>query len=120
MPRNGRKKHRVCKNCGTRFSGRYCPYCGAECGKPRALRSGGFVAGAFRLLLSLIVLALFLFVVFVALDFFASSGDGAHTTAQAVLSSVENALPKRFLDAYAMFKESYLAPVFAFLKSILN
>ena len=120
MPRNGRKKHRICKNCGTRFSGRYCPYCGAECGKPRALRSGGFIAGAFRLLLSLIVLALFLFVVFAALDLFASSGDGSHTTAQAVLSSVENALPKRILDAYAVFKESCLTPVFMIFKAIFN
>lgn len=120
MRRNGHRKHLVCKNCGTRFAGRYCPYCGAEHGRLRALRSGGFAIGLLRFLLLLIALVLFLFLLFVVLDFFASAEGGAHATAQAVFSSIENAIPESLTSAYADFRELCLAPAFAFLAGLLR
>lgn len=120
MRRNCHRKHRVCKNCGTRFTGRYCPYCGAEHGKLRALRSGGFAIGLLRFVLLLIALALFLFLLFVVLDFLSSAEGGAHATAQAVFSSIKNALPENMTSVYADFRELCLSPVFAFLASLLR
>ena len=55
------------KTAGVRFSGRYCPYCGAEKGRKHPLRSNGIVVVLLRFLLSLLVLAVLLFVAFVVL-----------------------------------------------------
>ena len=57
---------------------------------------------------------------YVVLDFFASAEGGAHATAQAVFSSIENAIPESFTSAYADFRELCLSPVFAFLAGLLR
>ena len=108
MQRKTRKKRRVCRNCNTRFSGRYCPYCGAEYGQRHMPRSSGFFVVLFRFLLSLLALALVLLVTFTALDYLAAADNGAHTTAIAIVSSVKNALPERLSLVYSSMKENYL------------
>ena len=108
MQRKPRKKRRACKNCGVRFSGRYCPYCGAERGRKHSLRSNGFFVGLLRFLLSIVVLAVLLALAFVVLDYVAASGDGTHTTAIAIVESVKNALPKEALLVYTNIKGTYL------------
>lgn len=108
MHRKIRKKRRVCKSCKTRFSGRYCPYCGAEYGQRHSLRTSGFIIVLLRFLFSVVLLAFLLFLAFASLDYVASVGNGSHTTAIAIVSSVKNALPKPFLQAYLEFKLSYL------------
>lgn len=120
MQRKTRKKRRVCKSCKTRFSGRYCPYCGAEYGHRHAMRSSGFFVGLLRFLLSILILAVVLLLVFAALDYVAAADGGKHTTAIAIVSSVENALPERYLRFYAEIKSSYLDPLLVWTRNILN
>lgn len=112
MPRKTRKKRRFCKTCKTRFTGQYCPYCGAEYGHKHLLRSGGFFFGFLRFLLSLLLLGLILIIAFIALDFIASADDGAHTTAIAIVSSIKNALPERVVQVYTAYKTNYLNGLF--------
>jgi hypothetical protein len=107
MPQTVRKQYTVCKRCNTRFSGDYCPYCGAENGVSRG-RGSGFVGGVLQFVLSLIVLALFIAVAFIVLDYTASArGDGS-SAARAILDSARNAIPKSALDYYAAVKAQYL------------
>ena len=109
MPQNTRKVHIVCRRCKTRFTGIYCPYCGAEKGAPSALGSrGGLLSGFLRFLLSLIALALILIVAFVALDYSASAAGDRHGAARAILDSARYAIPKSVLDGYADVKEQFL------------
>jgi hypothetical protein len=109
MPQNTRKVHIVCRRCKTRFSGAYCPYCGAEKGAPKALRSrGGLLGGLLRFLFSLLALALILIVTFVALDYSASAAGGHHGAARAILDSARYAIPKSVLDLYAQAKTMFL------------
>ena len=109
MPQNNRKKHIVCRKCKTRFTGTYCPYCGAENGVGRFHRGrGGLLGGVLRFLVSLVALALLLFAAFAALDYIASASGDSHSTARAILDSARNAIPKSVLDAYASFKAAYL------------
>ncbi|MEA4870294.1 MAG: hypothetical protein VB062_06615 [Christensenella sp.] len=109
MPQSTRKRHIVCKKCKTRFSGTYCPYCGAENGVGRFHRGrGGLLGGVLRFLLSLVALALLLVAAFVALDYIASAGGDSHSTARALLDSVRNGIPNGVLEAYASFKAAYL------------
>ena len=109
MPQNNRKKHIVCRKCKTRFTGTYCPYCGAENGVGRFHRGrGGLLGGVLRFLISLAALALLLFATFAALDYIASASGDSHSTARAILDSARNAIPQAWLDAYAAFKAAYL------------
>ena len=109
MPQNTRKVHIVCRRCKTRFTGIYCPYCGAEKGAPSALGSrGGLLSGFLRFLLSLIALALILIVAFVALDYSASAAGDRHGAARAILDSARYAIPKSLLDLYAQAKTAFL------------
>lgn len=120
MHRKTRKKRRVCSNCSTRFSGRYCPYCGAEYGHRHALRSSGFFVVLLRFLLSLAALALVLFVAFAALDYLAATDNGAHTTALAIVESVKNALPERWISVYESIKANQLDTFVAWTQSVLG
>lgn len=120
MQRKPRKKRRTCKNCGVRFSGRYCPYCGAEKGRKHPMRSNGIVIVLLRFLLSLLVLAMLLFVTFVVLDYVAASGDGAHTTAIAIVESVKNALPEHLLAVYTDLQENILSGLFTWAQNFLG
>ncbi len=120
MQRKPRKKRRACKNCGVRFSGRYCPYCGAENGRKHPLRSNGVVVVLLRFLLSLLALAVLLFVAFVVLDYVAASGDGAHTTAIAIVESVKNALPEKIIDLYSEIQTNYLDALWKQLSQIFS
>ena len=120
MQRKPRKKRRACKNCGVRFSGRYCPYCGAENGRKHPLRSNGVVVVFLRFLLSLLALAVLLFVAFVVLDYVAASGDGTHTTAIAIVESVKNALPEKVLAVYTNLKENTLNNLFSWARNLLD
>ena len=109
MPQNTRKAHIVCRRCKTRFSGTYCPYCGAEKGTPKALGSrGGLLCGLLRLLFSLLALALILVIAFVVLDYSASAAGDRHGAARAILDSARYAIPKSVLDGYADVKEQFL------------
>jgi len=109
MPQNIRKPHIACRRCKTRFTGAYCPYCGAEKGAPHALRSrGGLVGGLLRFLLSLAVLALILAVTFIILDYSASATGDMHGAARAILDSARYAIPQSALDAYAAIKVQFL------------
>ena len=109
MPQNTRKAHIVCRRCKTRFSGTYCPYCGAEKGTPKALGSrGGLLCGLLRLLFSLLALALILVIAFVVLDYSASAAGDRHGAARAILDSARYAIPKSVLDGYADIKEQFL------------
>ena len=109
MPQNNRKKHIVCRKCKTRFTGAYCPYCGAENGVGRVHHArGGLLGGVLRFLLSLVALVILLAVAFITLDYIASAQGDAHTTVRAILDSARNAIPKAWLDAYATFKTAYL------------
>jgi len=120
MQRKPRKKRRACKNCGVRFSGRYCPYCGAEKGRKHPLRSNGVVVVLLRFLLSLLVLAVLLFLTFVVLDYVAASGNGAHTTTIAIVESVRNALPEHLIVVYTGFKEKVLDKLFQWTQKLLD
>mgnify|MGYP001765456975 CR=1 FL=1 len=109
MPQNTRKAHIVCRRCKTRFSGTYCPYCGAEKGTPKALGSrGGLLCGLLRLLFSLLALALILVIAFVVLDYSASAAGDRHGAARAILDSARFAIPKAVLDWYAQTKTLFL------------
>lgn len=109
MPRNARKVHIVCRRCKTRFSGEYCPYCGAEKGAPSALRSrGGLLGGLLRFLLSLLVLAFILLIAFILLDYSASAAGDRHGAARAILDSARYAIPKSVLGLYAEAKAQFL------------
>lgn len=109
MPRNTRKTHIVCRRCKTRFSGGYCPYCGAEKGTPSAIRSrGGLLGGFLRFLLSVLVLAAILSVAFILLDYTASAEGDRHGAARAILDSARYAIPQRVLDLYAEAKTLFL------------
>lgn len=103
-----------------RFLGRYCPYCGAEYGQKRVLRSGGFFFGLLRFLLSLLLVALILLFAFVALDYISAADDGAHATAIAIVSSVKNALPENWLLVYTSIKTDYLDRLFAWTRNFLH
>ena len=108
MPQSVRKQYTVCKECKTRFSGVYCPYCGAENGVKRARRGGGLVSGLLQFILSLVVLALFIAVAFIVLDYTASASGDTSGAARAILDSARNAIPRSALDYYAAFKAQYL------------
>ena len=109
MPQNNRKKHIVCRKCKTRFTGAYCPYCGAENGVGRVHHArGGLLGGVLRFLLSLIALVILLAVAFITLDYIASAQGDAHTTVRAILDSARNAIPQSILVYYASFKTAYL------------
>ncbi len=120
MPRKIRKKHRVCSNCNTRFTGRYCPYCGAENGRKHVLSDGGFFIGLLRFILSLILLALILAVVLIALDYIAAADNGAHTAAAAIVTSVKNALPQNVLTLYTNIKSAYIQPLMVWAQNLHN
>lgn len=109
MPQNTRKAHIVCRRCKTRFSGTYCPYCGAEKGTPKALGSrGGLLGGLLRFVLSLLALALILVVAFIVLDYSASAAGDRHGAARAILDSARYAIPQSVLDWYAQMKTLFL------------
>ena len=109
MPRNNRKPHIVCRRCKTRFTGAYCPYCGAENGSARAnLTRGGIIGGLLRFLFSLLVLAFLLAIAFIVLDYIASASGDSHGAARAILDSARYAIPKSVLDGYAEIKEQFL------------
>lgn len=109
MPQNTRKAHIVCRRCKTRFSGTYCPYCGAEKGTPKALGSrGGLLGGLLRFVLSLFALALILVVAFIVLDYSASAAGDRHGAARAILDSARYAIPQGILDWYAQMKTLFL------------
>lgn len=109
MPQNNRKPHIVCRRCKTRFSGIYCPYCGAENGVVRTARGrGGLLGGLLRFLLSLIALAIILAIAFTVLDYVASAAGDGRSAARAILDSARNAIPKSVLDAYAAIKAQFL------------
>lgn len=109
MPRNTRKPHIVCRRCKTRFSGVYCPYCGAENGSKHAgIGRGGLFGGFLRFLFSIITLAVVLSIAFIALDYGASASGDIHGAARAILDSARYAIPQRVLDAYASLKAQFL------------
>jgi hypothetical protein len=109
MPQNVRKPHTVCRRCKTRFTGVYCPYCGAENGAARTVRGrGGLLGGILRFLLSLVALAIILAVAFIALDYIASASGDGHGAARAILDSARNAIPQSVLDTYAAIKVQFL------------
>ncbi len=109
MPQNTRKVHIVCRRCKTRFTGVYCPYCGAEKGAPRMLGGrGGLLGGLLRFLLSLAVLALVLAATFIFLDYSASAQGDRHGAARAILDSARFAIPQGVLDYYAGLKVLFL------------
>ena len=95
MQQNVRKQHVVCKNCKARFTGAYCPFCGAESGIKRPHRGGGgLLGGVFQFVFTLVVLAVLVAVAFIVLDYVASASGDGHSAARAILDSVRNALPK--------------------------
>ena len=109
MPRNTRKPHIVCRRCKTRFTGAYCPYCGAENGSARAsLTRGGIIGGLLRFLFSLLILALLLSIAFIVLDYIASASGDSSGAARAILDSARYAIPKSVLDGYAEMKVQFL------------
>jgi hypothetical protein len=109
MPQNNRKMHIVCRRCKTRFSGIYCPYCGAENGAVRIVRGrGGLLSGLLRFLLSLIALAIILTIAFIVLDYVASAAGDGRSAARAILDSARYAVPRSVLDAYAAIKVQFL------------
>ena len=109
MPQSTHKAHIVCRRCKTRFSGTYCPYCGAEKGAPKAIGSrGGLLGGLLRFLFSLVLLALILILAFVVLDYSASAAGDRHGAARAILDSARYAIPKSMLDWYAQMKTLFL------------
>ena len=109
MPRNNRKPHIVCRRCKTRFTGAYCPYCGAENGSAHAsLTRGGIIGGLLRFLFSVVVLALLLAIAFVVLDYVASASGDTHGAARAILDSARYAIPRAVLDWYAQTKTLFL------------
>lgn len=117
MPQNVRKVHIVCRRCKTRFSGTYCPYCGAEKGAPATLHSrGGLFSGFLRFLLSLVVLAIILLITFIVLDYSASAQGDRHGAARAILDSVRYAIPQSVLDYYAALKIQFLDSWIAAIK----
>ena len=109
MPRNGHNMHIVCRRCKTRFSGDYCPYCGAEKGAPSAMKSrGGLIGGFLRFLLSLLALGLILTLAFILLDYTASAAGDRHGAARAILDSARYALPAPVLELYAQAKTIFI------------
>lgn len=109
MPQSTHRAHIVCRRCKTRFSGTYCPYCGAEKGAPKAIGSrGGLLGGLLRFLFSLVLLALILILAFVVLDYSASAAGDRHGAARAILDSARYAIPKSMLDWYAQMKTLFL------------
>jgi len=125
MPQNMRKVHIVCRRCKTRFTGAYCPYCGAEKGAPRALGSrGGLLGGLLRFLLSLAVLALILAVTFILLDYSASAEGDRHGAARAILDSARFAIPQSVLDYYAglkvLFLDGWIAAIQEFFRVLFG
>ncbi|MDD4312307.1 MAG: hypothetical protein PHW41_07495 [Eubacteriales bacterium] len=109
MPRNVRKAYIVCRRCNTRFTGGYCPYCGAENGAARSvLGRGGLIGGLLRFLFSLVILAIILSIAFIVLDYSASASGDAHGAARAILDSARYAIPASVLDFYASIKAQFL------------
>ena len=109
MPQNNRKPHIVCRRCKTRFSGAYCPYCGAENGSARAsLTRGGIIGGLLRFLFSLLMLVLLLAIAFIVLDYIASASGDSSGAARAILDSARYAIPQSVLDLYALAKTQFL------------
>lgn len=99
----------ACKRCNMRFSGRFCPYCGAEYGAGRAKgRPVGFFGGLMRFVGSLLALAVTLAIALVALDCTAYAHDPAHTTVYAIVQSVRNAIPADALAVYDTIKAQAL------------
>ncbi len=121
MPRNTRKTHIVCRRCKTRFSGVYCPYCGAEKGTPSIIRGrGGLLGGFLRFLLSVLVLAAILSIAFILLDYVASAEGDRHGAARAILDSARYAIPKPVLDLYAEAKTLFLDHWIAEISEFFN
>ena len=125
MPQSNRKRHIVCRKCKTRFTGTYCPYCGAENGVGRFHRGrGGLLGGLLRFLVSMVALALLLFAAFATLDYIASAQGDAHTTVRAILDSARNAIPRAWLDAYATFKtarlDNWIAAIVEFFRVLFG
>ncbi len=109
MPQSTHRAHIVCRRCKTRFSGTYCPYCGAEKGAPKAIGSrGGLLGGLLRFLFSLVLLALILILAFIVLDYSASAAGDRHGAARAILDSARYAIPKSMLGWYAQMKTLFL------------
>ena len=108
MPRNTRKVHTVCRRCKTRFTGDYCPYCGAEKGAHALRGRGGLLGGLLRFLFSLLGLGVVLALSFVALDYSASAAGDRHGAARAILDSARYAIPQSVLDLYALAKTQFL------------
>lgn len=121
MQQNVRKQHVVCKNCKARFTGAYCPFCGAESGIKRPHRGGGgLLGGVFQFVFTLVVLAVLVAVAFIVLDYVASASGDGHSAARAILDSVRNAIPKSALDYYASIKAQYLDGWVASIVSFFN
>jgi hypothetical protein len=106
MAAHSRKKAHICKQCGTKFRGVYCPFCGVEYGASRRPRAhSGVLAGLLRFLCTIIALAVVLIVALAVLDSTAYAHDPAHTTVYAVLQSVRNAVPSDALAVYDFYRE---------------
>ena len=108
MPRNTRKIYTACRRCKTRFTGEYCPYCGAEKGAHALRGRGGLVGGLLRFVFSLVVLGVVLAIAFIALDYSASAAGDRHGAARAILDSARYAIPQSVLDLYALAKTQFL------------
>ena len=108
MPRNARKVHIVCRRCKTRFTGTYCPYCGAENGSVSLRGRGGLLSGLLGFLLSLVILVVILLITFIVLDYSASAQGDRHGAARAILDSARYAIPQSVLDYYAALKIQFL------------
>lgn len=95
----------ACKQCHTRFEGKFCPYCGAEPGGRRGKgRPVGFFGGLMRFIGSLLALSVVLALALVALDCTAYAHDPSHATIYAIVQSVRNAIPANVLAVYDELK----------------
>lgn len=107
MAAHSRKKAHVCKRCGARFRGAYCPFCGAEYGASRRPGArGGVLAGLFRFIGTMLVLAVVVVLVLAILDSTAYAHDPNHATIYAVLQSIRNAVPEDALAVYDFYREA--------------
>jgi len=124
MARSSRKKMHTCKECKTRFSGQYCPYCGAEYGTGRR-RSGsrGIAGGLFHFIGTLLILALVVLLALIVLDCTPYASDPNHPTIYAIVTSVRNAIPSGALLEYEQLKAkalSYLSILFNNVFSVFS
>jgi len=106
MTAHSRKKAHICKRCGARFRGVYCPFCGAEYGASRRPGArGGVLCGLFRFIGTMLALAVVVVLVLAILDSTAYAHDPNHATVYAVLQSVRNAVPEDTLAVYDFYRE---------------